>query len=104
MVRNPADMIMLADSKAQKVGYAWEANLDPTQDSQWPSNRHNRYTDIMYADGHAQSSRRKDVIDPKNLQWRARWNNDNLPHNPGSGSGSVPDWAVNWSQEAKIDR
>ena len=103
-VRSPVEMIMLADSKAQKTGYAWEANLDPTQDSQWPSNRHNHNTDIMFADGHAQSAKRKEVIDPKNLLWRARWNNDNLPHNPGSGPGVVPDWTVNWTQEAKLDQ
>jgi len=104
MVVNPVDMIMLADSRAMKTGYTWEANLDPTQQDQWPSNRHNRRTDIMFADGHAENDRRKDVIDPKNLQWRARWNNDNLPHNPGSGAGAIPDWTVNWTQEAKIDQ
>ena len=36
------------------------------------------------------------VIDPKNQIWRARWNNDNLPHNEIS-------WSVNWTQEGPID-
>ncbi|MHB8520502.1 MAG: prepilin-type N-terminal cleavage/methylation domain-containing protein [Limisphaerales bacterium] len=96
MVVNPADMIMLGDSPAQKTGYSWEANLDPTQDSQWPSNRHNRRTDIMFADGHAEANLRRDVIDPKNQTWRRRWNNDNQPHLEVS-------WTVNWVQEAKLD-
>jgi prepilin-type processing-associated H-X9-DG protein len=76
----------------------WPANLDATQPDQWPSNRHNRRTDLMFADGHAQSAIRKDVIDPKpNNLWRARWNNDNKPHNEIT-------WTVNWAQEALIDK
>jgi prepilin-type processing-associated H-X9-DG protein len=74
----------------------WPANLDPTQFDQWPSNRHNRRTDILFADGHAQSARRKDVIDPANQVWRRYWNNDNQPHNEVS-------WSVNWAQENQLD-
>jgi prepilin-type N-terminal cleavage/methylation domain-containing protein/prepilin-type processing-associated H-X9-DG protein len=81
MVVNPADMIMLGDTQGQKSSHTWEANLDPTQSDQWPSNRHNRRTDIMYADGHADAALRHDVIDPKNVTWRRRGNNDNQPHN-----------------------
>ena len=87
----PAEMIMLADSRA--TGFL-DANLDPaqndqsdnTQGQQWPSNRHNRRTDIMFADGHAEKAIRNDVIDSKNGVWRARWNNDHQPH-----------WEYNWS-------
>jgi len=52
----------------------------------------------MFADGHVQTAMRKDVIDPKqgNL-WRARWNNDNQPHNEVT-------WTVDWTLEAVIDR
>ena len=96
MVAAPSQMIMLADTQAQKTGYSWEANLDPTQDSQWPSNRHNRRTDIMGADGHAEEAIRKNVIDPANQQWRARWNNDNQPHMEIS-------WTVNWTEEAQLN-
>jgi prepilin-type N-terminal cleavage/methylation domain-containing protein/prepilin-type processing-associated H-X9-DG protein len=95
MVRSPTEMIMLGDSRADS---SWDANLDPTQADQWPSNRHNRSTDIMYADGHAASAKRKDVIDPKkDNPWRNRWNNDNQPHNEIN-------WAVDWNAEAKLDK
>ena len=98
MVIRPVDMMMLGDitAPANPVG-KWPANLDPTQQDQWPSNRHNRRTDLMFADGHAQTGIRKQVIDPANGVWRARWNNDNKPHNEVT-------WTVNWAQEALIDQ
>jgi len=41
---------------------------------------------------------RKEVIDPKpNNVWRARWNNDNQPHNEVT-------WTVDWALEAQIDK
>jgi len=99
MVVKPVDMIMLGDARApENPAGVWPVNIDPTQQDQWPSNRHNRRTDLMYADGHAQGAIRKDVIDPKpNNVWRTRWNNDNQPHNEIS-------WAVNWALEAQLDR
>ncbi|HEY5909697.1 MAG TPA: type II secretion system protein [Verrucomicrobiae bacterium] len=102
MVRRPSEMIMLGDARAfanpalDSPG-AWPANLDPTQQDQWPSNRHNRYTDLMFCDGHAVGARRREVIDPRNLTWRARWNNDNDPH---LTSGY---WTVNPTAEARLD-
>jgi prepilin-type N-terminal cleavage/methylation domain-containing protein/prepilin-type processing-associated H-X9-DG protein len=97
MVVNPSDMIMLGDSRALKTGYNWEGNMDPTQEGQWPSNRHSRKTNLMYADGHADAANRSDVIDPKNVAWRRRWNNDNQPHMEIS-------WSVNWTTEARLDQ
>jgi prepilin-type N-terminal cleavage/methylation domain-containing protein/prepilin-type processing-associated H-X9-DG protein len=99
MVVKPVEMIMLGDARApENPAGIWPANIDPTQSDQWPSNRHNRRTDLMFADGHAQAAMRKDVIDPKpgNI-WRARWNNDNQPHNEVT-------WTVDWSLEAQVDR
>jgi prepilin-type N-terminal cleavage/methylation domain-containing protein/prepilin-type processing-associated H-X9-DG protein len=93
MVVKPVDMMMLADSKPDA---SWDANMDPVQPDQWPSNRHQGRTDIMFADGHADSALRKNVIDPNNDTWRRRWNNDNQPH-PNIR------WTVNATQEAKID-
>jgi len=94
-VRNPVEMIMLADAKADA---SWDANLDATQEDQWPCNRHGRNTDIQFADGHAASAKRKDVIDPrKDNSWRRRWNNDNQPHNEIN-------WTVNWVNEAKLEK
>lgn len=97
----PAEMIMLADSRA--TGFL-SANLDPAQNDgsdnnqgqQWPSNRHNRRTDIMFADGHAERAIRNDVIDPKNMVWRARWNNDHKPHTEYI-------WATNPNTASKLD-
>ena len=99
-VVSPSDMIMIGDAKALKTkpGGAYEASLDPTQDPQWPSNRHNRHTDLMFCDGHAESPLRQNVIDPKNLNWRHRWNNDNQLHlELGSG------WSVLASLERVLD-
>jgi prepilin-type N-terminal cleavage/methylation domain-containing protein/prepilin-type processing-associated H-X9-DG protein len=98
MVVRPVEMIMLGDARAlENPAGVWPANLDPTQQDQWPSNRHNRRTDLMFCDGHAQAALRKLVIDPaKDNLWRSRWNNDNQPHNEIT-------WTVNWAQEAIID-
>jgi len=95
-VVSPSQMIMLADSRGLKAAPSWEANLDPTQSDQWPSNRHNRRTNLMCPDGHAESALRKNVIDPKDFVWRARWNNDNDPHKEIG-------WTVNAAQEALLD-
>jgi prepilin-type N-terminal cleavage/methylation domain-containing protein/prepilin-type processing-associated H-X9-DG protein len=99
-VRRPTEMIMLGDSKPDKV---FDGNIDPrsvgdnANGEQWPSNRHNRRTNLMFADGHADSPQRKDVIDPNNQIWRARWNNDNEPHN------EVPNWPINAAIEKQLD-
>jgi prepilin-type N-terminal cleavage/methylation domain-containing protein/prepilin-type processing-associated H-X9-DG protein len=91
-VRRPSNMISIADVRsdtpAGQIEYA--ANTTPPtswtsgQDAQWhpqvPCNRHEFYTDIIFADGHVESPLRSDVIDPNNNIWRARWNNDNNPH------------------------
>jgi prepilin-type processing-associated H-X9-DG protein len=92
-VVSPSSMIMLADSKPDG---SFDGNVDPRNPQEWPSNRHNRKTTMMFADGHAENPLRKDVIDPKNNYWRARWNNDNQPHTEIS-------WTVNPTQERRID-
>ncbi|MCF7708164.1 MAG: DUF1559 domain-containing protein [Verrucomicrobia bacterium] len=76
-IKMPADMIMLADSLSD---YSWDGNVDPKESDQWPSDRHGGRCNIMFADGHADSALRSDVVDPGNIQWRKRWNNDNQPH------------------------
>ena len=92
-VKSPVNMIMLADSKPDG---SFDGNVDPKNPKEWPSNRHNRRTNIMCCDGHAESARRKDVVDPSNVDWRSRWNNDNDPHREIA-------WTVNGAQEATID-
>lgn len=92
MLVSPVDMIAVADVRSDSpVGQIqFNANTTPptgwvmTQDPQWhpqiPCNRHNYNTDILFADGHVESPRRMDVIDPNNTYWRQRWNNDHQPH------------------------
>jgi len=96
-VVNPADMIMLGDSKPDG---SFDGNIDPSNDREWPSNRHSRKTVMMFCDGHAESVRRGDTIDAKSDKWRRRWNNDDQPH---FNDATCNTWTVNPSQEAKID-
>jgi prepilin-type N-terminal cleavage/methylation domain-containing protein/prepilin-type processing-associated H-X9-DG protein len=99
-VRRPAEMIMLGDARAfenPSLYNCWPANLDPTQYDQWPSNRHNRQTDLLFCDGHASRAPRRDVINPANRLWRARWNNDNDPHL------DIANWSVDWAREGMLD-
>jgi prepilin-type N-terminal cleavage/methylation domain-containing protein/prepilin-type processing-associated H-X9-DG protein len=91
-VTSPANMIAVADVRsdtpAGQIAFSanttpptsWTTTQDPTWHPQVPCNRHNYKTDILFADGHVESPRRSDVIDPNNNFWRARWNNDNDPH------------------------
>jgi len=73
----PSSMIMLSDSKTDA---SWDGNIDPKESDQWPSKRHNNRCNLMFADGHAESALRREVVNPKNNDWRAKWNNDNDPH------------------------
>ena len=97
MVVSPANMIELGEGRGIQQSPTWEANMDPTQEDQWPSNRHNKRTVLMFADGHADAPRRRNVIDPAaNNIWRNRWNNDNQPHNEVA-------WTVDWNRENQPD-
>ena len=100
-VKSPSDMIMLGDAKPGAGGKItkasrgqFDANIDPTTEAEWPSNRHNQRTVLMFADGHAEIARRNDVIDPMNDRWHRRWNND--------GERS-PNWTVNRTVANQID-
>jgi prepilin-type N-terminal cleavage/methylation domain-containing protein/prepilin-type processing-associated H-X9-DG protein len=101
----PVNMIAVADVRsdvpAGQIQFnantspflAGTSSQDPTWHPQVPCNRHDFNTDILFADGHVESAKRNDVINPNNGYWRARWNNDNsqhpeisysLPANPGT--------------------
>jgi len=86
-VKAPSNMIMLADSLTDR---SWDGNIDPKEKDQWPAKRHNLRCNIMFADGHAESALRRDVVNPLSTTWRARWNNDNEPH-PEIGNWPVDD-------------
>ena len=82
-----AQLIMLADSQASNKANGstdvWEANLDPGTVDQWPSARHDRRTNILFADGHAEKQIRRDTVDIASANkgyWRSRWNNDHDAH------------------------
>jgi len=96
-IRRPSEMISVGEVRSDAATIDFNANVDPqvsnqqnpAQHTQTPCNRHNFRTDIVFADGHVESPKRNDVIDPKNMIWRARWCNDNDPHTEVS-------WSVPW--------
>jgi prepilin-type N-terminal cleavage/methylation domain-containing protein/prepilin-type processing-associated H-X9-DG protein len=108
-VARPTDMIMLADVKAQQDPrqISFDANLDPADNSpghsQWPSNRHNYRVDILWADGHVDSAKRPEMVDPKNTAWRRRWNNDNLAHD-GKEGDLIANWSADLNAAAQLDQ
>jgi hypothetical protein len=90
-------MITVGDVQSGAASFDFNANIDPqvgnmqnsAQHNQCSCNRHNFRTDILFANGHAESPKRNNVIDPNNRIWRARWNNDNDPHTEIT-------WTVPW--------
>jgi type II secretory pathway pseudopilin PulG len=108
-VKNPSDMIALGDVKgADNPGLIFfGANLDPGDSSsaghtQWPSNRHNYRIDFLFTDSHVDPVKRPDVVDPNNIAWRRRWNNDNLAHLNGDGDNAYA-WPANPTAAAALD-
>jgi prepilin-type N-terminal cleavage/methylation domain-containing protein/prepilin-type processing-associated H-X9-DG protein len=83
-VKNPTDMMMLADSKSDR---SWDGNVDCKESDQWPAKRHNGNTVVMFCDGHAETARRMDIVDSSSDKWRRRWNNDNEPHREFTWTG-----------------
>jgi prepilin-type N-terminal cleavage/methylation domain-containing protein/prepilin-type processing-associated H-X9-DG protein len=77
-VKRPADMIAIADSKADGV---WDSAIDPEtwQDHEWPSARHYGGAQVLHCDGHVAYGKQKQLVEPTQLT-RRRWNNDFLPH------------------------
>ena len=97
-VKSPANMIAVGDVRSDAGVPNFNANLDPVINdapdnaqpwhTQVPCNRHNYRTDLLFADGHVESPKRNDVINPANNDWRSKWDNDNDPHL------EVPAWPV----------
>jgi prepilin-type N-terminal cleavage/methylation domain-containing protein len=105
-IRNPSDMIAIADVKGteQAALISFDANLDPTLlrsgpgQSEWPSNRHNYIGNYLSVDGHVEGVKRliganMGPVSPFDLVWRRRWNNDDVAHN-GTEGFAVPGWAL----------
>ncbi len=108
MVKRPSEMISIADVRGAETAALlnFSANLDPTDPNfgytEWPSNRHNYRTDVLFADGHVETAKRKDVIDPNSAAWRRRWNRDNLAHTGGT-EGTAVNWSINPVYEAPLE-
>jgi prepilin-type N-terminal cleavage/methylation domain-containing protein/prepilin-type processing-associated H-X9-DG protein len=87
-LKSPANMIWVCDvpSVPKSETPDFNANTEPadvqtaTGHSACPSNRHDFHTVVLFCDGHVETPKRNDLRDPKNGQWRARWNNDYNPH------------------------
>lgn len=102
-VLSPTQMIEIGDVPALKNAalISFNGNMDPTDPtpghSQWPSNRHNFRTCLVFCDGHVEAPKRNDVINSQTDNvWRSRWNNDNKPHNEYT-------WFVNPAWSATLD-
>ncbi len=78
-VVSPSNMIAIADAIADRV---FDGSIDPRTYREWPARRHNGRTMTVFADGHADSPLRRDMVNPYDNDWRARWNNDNDPDQP----------------------
>jgi prepilin-type processing-associated H-X9-DG protein len=93
-------MIWICDvpSIPQGVTPNFNANCEPADvktvsgHSACPANRHNFRTDVLFCDGHVESPKRNDLRSPVNGFWRARWNNDNDPHNEAGNWQGSPSW------------
>jgi len=105
---SPSEMIAVADVKGQPNAalISFDANLDPTDTStghsQWPSNRHMYWVDILFADGHVDISQRPDMVNPQNRLWRERWNNDHQAHD-GTDGTAVPGWTADPVDASMLD-
>jgi prepilin-type N-terminal cleavage/methylation domain-containing protein/prepilin-type processing-associated H-X9-DG protein len=78
-VLKPSDMIAIAETVADR---SFDGSIDPKTPQEWPARRHNGRTMTIFADGHAESPLRRDMVNPNDNAWRARWNNDNDPDLP----------------------
>ena len=77
-VRQPSEMIAIADSKADGN---WDSAIDPEtwQDHEWPSARHDGGAGVLFCDGHVIREDQRKLVEP--TEWtRRRWNNDYKPH------------------------
>jgi prepilin-type N-terminal cleavage/methylation domain-containing protein/prepilin-type processing-associated H-X9-DG protein len=99
-VKRPTEMIWICDvpSIPQTVTPNFNANCEPADvktvsgHSACPANRHNYRTDVLFCDGHVESPKRNDLRNPGNGFWRARWNNDDDPHDEAGNWQGSPSW------------
>ena len=80
--KRPGHMIAFGDNNINQAGqYNWDTALDPTNELEWPGNRHsNNRVMIVWADGHANLQQQKLLVDITKEGVRRMWNNDDKPH------------------------
>ena len=110
MVKRPTELIAMSDVRSSPnkniLLNAFGANADPTAGSpytEWPSSRHNYRSNLLFADSHCESIKRVLLVNPTNLEWRRKWNNDNLAHDGNEGDAAAGSWNGSyWTANAPI--
>jgi len=78
-IRMPARMITIGDSFPDG---AWDAFIDHNQPTEYPHDRHLEKVSILWADGHVETRKQEEIVDPVHIhpEKRVLWNNDHKPH------------------------
>jgi prepilin-type N-terminal cleavage/methylation domain-containing protein/prepilin-type processing-associated H-X9-DG protein len=85
-VAAPSYMIAVAcmpDSTIENIG--WKFNIDPRNQTEWPSNAHNDGANVMFADGHVEWRLQSELINvdggsEEAQAMNAMWNRDHRVH------------------------
>ena len=82
-IRKASEMRAICDSKSDNN---WDSVVDPsdagtlaTPGAEWPSARHNKGSNVLYVDGHAEFELQMKLVEWSDLNM-SKWNNDHLPH------------------------
>jgi prepilin-type processing-associated H-X9-DG protein/prepilin-type N-terminal cleavage/methylation domain-containing protein len=84
LVKSPGDTISAGDIEpgSPVPGFFWSSGyFDPigTNHWYWPGKSHNGQANMLFCDGHVESTRQANWLST-NYAMRARWNNDHQPH------------------------
>jgi prepilin-type N-terminal cleavage/methylation domain-containing protein/prepilin-type processing-associated H-X9-DG protein len=91
-VKNPADMIAIADSQidgAADAALSFNMALPARVVLMPPGDHHRRGANIVFCDGHVEWAKQERWIAREDAVAK-RWNNDNLPHREAWTSGGPP--------------
>jgi len=58
-VRNPSELIMISDKQSNGN---WNFDIDPTDSTQCPAQRHTTGSNCLFADGHAEWKQEQDIV------------------------------------------
>lgn len=87
-VKRPADMIAVTDSDSDCLDASsgvWDELANPIQypgqpsAREWPGNRHNGYSNVLFVDTHAEPMLQSVLVKPAG-GIRRKWNNDYREH------------------------